>query len=84
LSETFLGNAALKRLLSITAACAMYGLNTLSSSFLSPLKFLYYPYLWQRFWEAEGISNKLSVIFKGPGWTPGKPRLGDIADIPQV
>lgn len=22
-------------------------------------------------------SDRLSVIFKGPGWQPGKPRLGD-------
>ena len=27
---------------------------------------------------------QLSVIFKGPGWTPGKPRLGDPGDIPEV
>jgi hypothetical protein len=24
------------------------------------------------------------VLIKGPGWSPGKPRLGDPADIPQV
>uniref|UniRef100_A0A8C2BH87 Alkylglycerol monooxygenase n=1 Tax=Cyprinus carpio TaxID=7962 RepID=A0A8C2BH87_CYPCA len=63
----------------------VYGLTYPISTFeIWTVEFLYYPYLWQRFWEAEGISNKLSVIFKGPGWTPGKPRLGDIADIPQV
>ena len=26
----------------------------------------------------------MSVLFKGPGWTPGKPRLGDPADLPEV
>uniref|UniRef100_A0A673K8V7 Alkylglycerol monooxygenase n=1 Tax=Sinocyclocheilus rhinocerous TaxID=307959 RepID=A0A673K8V7_9TELE len=63
----------------------VYGLTHPISTFeIWTVEFLYYPYLWQRFWEAEGISNKLSVIFKGPGWTPGKPRLGDIADIPQI
>uniref|UniRef100_A0A671N7Q0 Alkylglycerol monooxygenase n=1 Tax=Sinocyclocheilus anshuiensis TaxID=1608454 RepID=A0A671N7Q0_9TELE len=63
----------------------VYGLTHPISTFeIWTVEFLYYPYLWQRFWKAEGISNKLSVIFKGPGWTPGKPRLGDIADIPQV
>ncbi|XP_042595766.1 alkylglycerol monooxygenase isoform X2 [Cyprinus carpio] len=63
----------------------VYGLTYPISTFeIWTVEFLYYPYLWQRFWEAEGISNKLSVIFKGPGWTPGKPRLGDIADIPQI
>ena len=24
------------------------------------------------------------MLFKGPGWTPGKPRLGDPADLPEV
>uniref|UniRef100_A0A671N7N8 Alkylglycerol monooxygenase n=1 Tax=Sinocyclocheilus anshuiensis TaxID=1608454 RepID=A0A671N7N8_9TELE len=63
----------------------VYGLTHPISTFeIWTVEFLYYPYLWQRFWKAEGISNKLSVIFKGPGWTPGKPRLGDIADIPQI
>ncbi len=45
---------------------------------------LHYVYLWQKFWEAEGVGHKLSVLFKGPGWTPGKPRMGCIEDIPQV
>ncbi|XP_045209871.2 alkylglycerol monooxygenase-like isoform X2 [Mercenaria mercenaria] len=35
-------------------------------------------------WNIDGLSNKLSVIFKGPGWSPGKPRLGCVEDIPQV
>lgn len=30
------------------------------------------------------IFPQMSVLFKGPGWTPGKPRLGDPADLPQV
>lgn len=63
----------------------IYGLTHPIGTFeIWSVEFLYYPYLWQRFWEVEGISNKLSVIWKGPGWTPGKPRLGDIADIPQI
>lgn len=36
------------------------------------------------FMETQGMGNKLSVIFKGPGWSPGKPRLGMIEDIPKV
>ena len=24
------------------------------------------------------------MLFKGPGWTPGMPRLGDPADLPEV
>ncbi|XP_060564635.1 alkylglycerol monooxygenase-like [Ruditapes philippinarum] len=35
-------------------------------------------------WNIQGISNKLSVLLKGPGWSPGKPRLGCLEDIPQV
>jgi len=31
-----------------------------------------------------GFWNKVSVLLKGPGWSPGKPRLGDIKDIPEV
>lgn len=41
-------------------------------------------YIVKSAWNMEGFSNKLSVIFKGPGWSPGKPRLGCIEDIPQV
>ena len=35
-------------------------------------------------WEMDGLGNKLSFLFKGPGWSPGKPRLGCIEDIPKV
>ncbi|XP_046337405.2 alkylglycerol monooxygenase-like [Haliotis rufescens] len=35
-------------------------------------------------WRIEGLGNKLSVVFKGPGWEPGKPRLGCKEDLPQV
>lgn len=31
-----------------------------------------------------GSFNKLAVFWKGPGWAPGKPRLGLLADIPKV
>ena len=34
--------------------------------------------------EAKGWRLKLSYLFKGPGWAPGKERLGDINDIPLV
>ena len=34
--------------------------------------------------QTEGLLNKLYVFIKGPGWSPGKPRLGDITDIPDV
>ena len=32
----------------------------------------------------KGFWNKMSFLFKGPGWSEGQPRLGNIADIPQV
>ena len=35
-------------------------------------------------YSTPGLSNKLSVIFKGPGWLPGLPRLGREEDIPDV
>ena len=38
----------------------------------------------ERFREMEGWKYKLSVLFCGPGWGPGKPRTGDIKDIPVV
>ena len=37
-----------------------------------------------RAWNTKGIVNKLNVFVNGPGWRPGKPRLGDINDLPQV
>lgn len=40
--------------------------------------------MWDVFKETEGLSNKLAVIWKGPGWAPGKPRTGLIEDIPDV
>lgn len=41
-------------------------------------------HIWKTFWETPGLKNKLAVLFKGPGWTPGKPRLGDPADLPEI
>lgn len=32
----------------------------------------------------RGIKNKLLFLVNGPGWFPGKPRLGDAKDIPEV
>lgn len=43
-----------------------------------------YQYLIKKFWETKTISGKLSVLFKGPGWVPGSPRLGNHEDLPQV
>lgn len=35
-------------------------------------------------WTTPGLWNKVCVFIKGPGWAPGKPRLGLIEDVPPV
>ncbi|TSN03417.1 Alkylglycerol monooxygenase [Bagarius yarrelli] len=63
----------------------IYGLTHPINTFdILSVEFEYYKYLWQRFLSSDGITHKLSVIFNGPGWTPGKPRLGDPDDLPEV
>uniref|UniRef100_A0A8D0H421 Alkylglycerol monooxygenase n=1 Tax=Sphenodon punctatus TaxID=8508 RepID=A0A8D0H421_SPHPU len=41
-------------------------------------------YIWKTFWATSGFCNKFSVLFKGPGWEPGKPRLGLPEELPVV
>lgn len=41
-------------------------------------------YIMRTAWEREGWANKLSTVLKGPGWEPGKPRLGLHEDLPEV
>ncbi|XP_072859357.2 alkylglycerol monooxygenase isoform X1 [Pogona vitticeps] len=48
------------------------------------IQFHHLVYMWKTFWATPGFRNKLSVILKGPGWGPGKPRLGLLEDIPEV
>jgi alkylglycerol monooxygenase len=40
--------------------------------------------IYERLIKTDGILNKLSILFKGPGWEPGKSRLGNIEDIPEL
>ena len=47
------------------------------------LQYGYYRYVWHKFIDAQGLADKLSALFKGPGWAPGKPRLGLITDVPE-
>ena len=54
------------------------------SSPVLPLQVHHYVYLWKRVWSEEGLGHKLSILLKGPGWTPRKPRLGCPGDIPEV
>uniref|UniRef100_A0A3Q3W4C1 Alkylglycerol monooxygenase n=1 Tax=Mola mola TaxID=94237 RepID=A0A3Q3W4C1_MOLML len=44
----------------------------------------YYLHLWRRSTAYKTIGDKLSTFFKGPSWEPGKRRLGDHTEIPQV
>ncbi|XP_072506917.1 alkylglycerol monooxygenase isoform X2 [Notamacropus eugenii] len=62
-----------------------YGLTHPINTF-EPLKvqFHHLHYIWTTFWITPGFWNKLSVLFKGPGWSPGKPRLGLLEEIPEV
>eukprot|EP01137_Pigoraptor_chileana_P008192 Opistho-2@54679 len=41
-------------------------------------------HIWRNFVAIKGWRNKLSVLFKGPGWQPGTARLGDPNGIPDV
>lgn len=63
----------------------VYGLTHPINTF-DPLKvqFHHLGYMWTTFWATPGIFNKFSVVFKGPGWGPGKPRLGLSEEIPEV
>ncbi|CAG2173871.1 unnamed protein product [Oppiella nova] len=47
------------------------------------LQFGHYGHVWRKFKTVDGLTNKVSAIFKGPGWAPGKPRLGLLSDIPE-
>nr|CAB3220619.1 alkylglycerol monooxygenase-like [Phallusia mammillata] len=44
----------------------------------------HYKDLFHRAWQINGLWNKVCVFLKGPGWRPGKPRLGDPTEIPEV
>ncbi|KAL3837400.1 hypothetical protein ACJMK2_022761 [Sinanodonta woodiana] len=48
------------------------------------VQFGYVGYLLHRISTTGGMLNKMGVLFCGPGWLPGKPRTGDIEDIPKV
>ncbi|KAF7700218.1 alkylglycerol monooxygenase [Silurus meridionalis] len=63
----------------------IYGLTHPINTFdILSVEFEYYVYLLRQFLSADGITHKFSVIFNGPGWTPGKPRLGDPDDLPEI
>lgn len=43
--------------------------------------YYYYTHVWSKFKQVKGVGNKLAVLFYGPGWAPGKPRLGLKSDL---
>ncbi|XP_053119295.1 alkylglycerol monooxygenase [Hemicordylus capensis] len=63
----------------------VYGLTHPINSFETfKIQFHHCIYIWKTLWSTSGFCNKVSVIFKGPGWEPGKPRLGLLEDIPKI
>uniref|UniRef100_A0A8B9Q2M7 Alkylglycerol monooxygenase n=1 Tax=Apteryx owenii TaxID=8824 RepID=A0A8B9Q2M7_APTOW len=66
-------------------AKVVYGLTHPVNSF-EPILLQLRPlaHIWNMFWATPGFCNKLSVLFKGPGWGPGKPRLGLPEEIPVI
>ena len=46
------------------------------------LQFGYYKNVIKKYKSVNGFRNKFNALFMGPGWEPGKPRLGLIKDIP--
>lgn len=44
-----------------------------------------YPFrdIYKRVKKYDKFTDKLGVFFKGPGWEPGKPRLGNYEEIPE-
>uniref|UniRef100_A0AAY5JX26 Transmembrane protein 195 n=1 Tax=Esox lucius TaxID=8010 RepID=A0AAY5JX26_ESOLU len=63
----------------------VYGLvNPINTFEIIYVQFHYYKYLWKSFNRYTTIFNKLGVLWKGPSWKPGKPRLGDHSEVPEV
>lgn len=48
------------------------------------LQMMHFIHICKQVVNIQGFWNKISTIFKGPGWQPGTPRLGDPNDIPDV
>lgn len=49
------------------------------------VQFHTWPVIWSRVNRASGLTNKLGVLFKGPGWRPGlASRLGDPKELPPI
>ncbi|XP_014671886.1 PREDICTED: alkylglycerol monooxygenase-like isoform X2 [Priapulus caudatus] len=63
----------------------VYGLTHPVASFdPNYIQWCHYMHILRMTWVTPGLLNKLWVLLKGPGWVPGKSRLGCIEDIPDV
>lgn len=47
------------------------------------LQFGYYRDVFKKFMSMDNWQDRMSALLKGPGWSPGKPRLGLISDVPE-
>ncbi|XP_003737010.1 alkylglycerol monooxygenase [Galendromus occidentalis] len=47
-------------------------------------QFDYLKYIIKRFRRQKTWASRFGVLFKGPGWSPGKPRLGNVEDLEDV
>lgn len=43
-----------------------------------------WPVIWRRLKRAKSFSHRLKIIFYGPGWRPGLPRLGNPDELPKI
>ena len=48
------------------------------------LQLCHWQYILKTAWNRPGLGNKFKTFVYGPGWEPGKPRMGLITDIPDV
>lgn len=63
----------------------VYGLVHPVRSF-NPIQVQFHPWpvIWRRMRRYKSWSDKLGVLFKGPGWRPGLPRLGIPDELPPI
>ena len=63
----------------------MYGLTHNINTFNQwNVQMHHFAHILKQFVAVPGVLNKVWVLLKGPGWSIGKPRLGDPADIPDA
>ncbi|KAF9433973.1 hypothetical protein BGZ76_008738 [Entomortierella beljakovae] len=44
----------------------------------------HFKHIWNMLLTTPGFTNKLKVVFYGPGWHPGTPRTGLLSEIPDI